>query len=114
VRQTTTSDDIVFVVDVLDCGQMESQKFWFTENHVLDVAVIGEIRYDPKGEIDGPMTLAGGSEPHLRTESNLVVFFKNQRHEPLRLKGDPADKAWNEFRLAMYPDVPDVPDVPVS
>jgi hypothetical protein len=93
---------------------MESQKFWFTENHVLDLAVIGEILYQPKGEIDGPMTLEEGSQPHYRKESRLMVVLKEHGpRKPLELTGDLADKAWSEFRIAMYPDVPE-PDLPVS
>jgi hypothetical protein len=85
---------------------VESRKFYVTPNQILDVEIVGDVRYHEAGSPTGMTNIvlvdSGEFEvqPDTEAKSWLTIGFKDPDKEWITLHGDEADTAWKNFRRA--------------
>lgn len=81
---------------------MQNRKFYVTPNRILDVDIVGDVRYLPLGSPTGYNISVGDGKfkPDLRKNSEFVLVFKEEDRDCIALYGEEADTAWKNYRRA--------------
>lgn len=86
---------------------MERRKFYVTPTHIVDPDVIGQVKYYPVGSATGGYTIDENYKQiaEVRKTSELFISFKDPDIYPsIKLSGDAADQAWQNFQWACGAD----------